>query len=256
MFAKLAFRNMKRQIGNYMIYFITVTLTVALMFAIHSVIYSRELQAYADAIKEMNDGLIMISLVIGLIVAFVLGYATSFMLKLRKREFGMYLTMGMTRADIIRLFVLETLIMGGLSLGAGIVIGLFFYQGMMAVMANLMEMEMSFAAYTSDALILTAILCDEQRIQADDVSGDVRRVSCFVSCGHSQKSGESAPEKQNLWQKRDQYVCSASAFRTNAGKFMDGRHFVISDCFFHDRSQCIICSENERRDSVESICAV
>lgn len=40
MFAKLAFRNVKRQVGNYLIYFITVSLTVALMFAVNSAIFS------------------------------------------------------------------------------------------------------------------------------------------------------------------------------------------------------------------------
>ena len=42
---KLAARNVKRQIGNYLIYFITVSLTVALMFAINNVIFEEQLLA-------------------------------------------------------------------------------------------------------------------------------------------------------------------------------------------------------------------
>ena len=88
MLGKLAVRNVRRQIGNYLIYFITVSLTVALMFAFNSVVYSPQLQQAADAMDELKTGLTAITVFISLIVAFVLGYATSFMLRLRKREFG------------------------------------------------------------------------------------------------------------------------------------------------------------------------
>lgn len=155
MFAKLAFRNVKRQIGNYLIYFMTVSLTVALMFAINNVIFSEQLLAYAEIIREMKSGLITISVLIALIVAFVLGYATSFMLKLRKREFGTYLTLGMTRRNILAIFLQETLLLCAAALGLGIFLGFLLYQGMMMAMTNLMEMEFAFAAYSAKGLILT-----------------------------------------------------------------------------------------------------
>jgi len=90
LFIKLALRNVKRQMSNYMIYFITVSLTVALMFAIDNVIFCRELQEYAAQMETLGIGLIGITIFISLIVSFVLGYGTSFILKLRKREFGTY----------------------------------------------------------------------------------------------------------------------------------------------------------------------
>ena len=102
MYAKLAVKNVRRQIGNYMIYFITITLTVALMFSINNVLYSESLSVFAETVKDMRGGLIALFYFIALIVAFVLGYATSFMLKLRKREFGTYLTLGMKRKNILR----------------------------------------------------------------------------------------------------------------------------------------------------------
>ena len=85
MLAKLAARNVRRQIGNYVIYFITVSLTVGLMFAVNGAIFEEQLVASAQAITELRMGLIAITVLVSLIVAFVLGYATSFMLRLRKR---------------------------------------------------------------------------------------------------------------------------------------------------------------------------
>ena len=158
MFAKLALRNVKRQIGNYLIYFITVSLTVALMFAVNNVIFSSQLQERAEAMEELKSGLLAITVFISLIVAFVLGYATSFMLKLRKREFGTYLTLGMTRRNILSIFILETMILCLAALGVGILLGLFVYQGLMAVITHLMEMEFVFADYSAQGLILTVTL--------------------------------------------------------------------------------------------------
>ena len=129
MFSKLAFRNVKRQIGNYLIYFITVSLTVALMFAVNSAIFSRELMEKASAIQELRAGLIALTVFVSLIVAFVLGYATSFMLKLRKREFGTYLTLGMTRKNILSVFLLESSILCLASLGTGLLLGLSYIRG-------------------------------------------------------------------------------------------------------------------------------
>ena len=122
MFAKLAFRNVKRQLGNYLIYFITVSLTVALMFAFNSVIFEEQLIARAQTIGDLRTALILITVFISVIVAFVLGYATSFMLKLRKREFGTYLTLGMSRSNIMCVFLLESLLLCVVSLVIGILL--------------------------------------------------------------------------------------------------------------------------------------
>lgn len=158
MLARLACRNVKRQIGNYLIYFITVSLTVALMFAVNNVIFSLQLLAYASAMQEFKSGLITITVFVALIVAFVLGYATSFMLKLRKREFGTYLTLGMTRKNILSIFLMETMIMCLAALIVGMLLGLVLYQGLMMIMANLMEMEFAFSTYSSNGLLLTVVL--------------------------------------------------------------------------------------------------
>ena len=96
MLSKLALRNVKRQVGNYLIYFMTVVFTVAMLFSVSNIIFSENLMKFATS-KEIRGALICVVVFICTIVAFVLSYATSFMLKLRKREFGTYLTLGMTR---------------------------------------------------------------------------------------------------------------------------------------------------------------
>ncbi|MDE7463702.1 MAG: ABC transporter permease, partial [Clostridiales bacterium] len=125
------------------------------MFAINSVIFEKELLARAQEINDLRMALVFITLSVSLIVAFVLGYATSFMLKLRKREFGTYLTLGMTRRNIMCVYLFESLILCGVSLATGILLGLGFYQGIMAIVTNVMDVDFSFAAYSYEGLLLT-----------------------------------------------------------------------------------------------------
>ncbi len=199
MFAKLALRNVRRQVGNYLIYFITVTLTVSLMFAIHNIIYSEQLLAFSTIFQEMNSALIMLSALVAIVSAFVLGYATSFMLRLRKREFGTYLTLGMTRKNILLIFILETMIMGVAALVLGIVLGLFIYQGLMLIMTNLMDMKFAFAAYSLKGLILTAVLVLCIFILASVTSAMYLRKVSVYELIHGDKKSEKNVKHPLMW---------------------------------------------------------
>lgn len=199
MLGKLAVRNVRRQIGNYLIYFITVSLTVALMFAFNSVVYSPQLQQAADAMDELKTGLTAITVFISLIVAFVLGYATSFMLRLRKREFGTYLTLGMTRRNILALFVLETLILGAAALAAGIVLGLFVYQGLMLLLVRLLEMEFTIASYSLQGLLLTVVLVAAMFALASLTSALYLRRATVYQLLHGDRVVEKTVRHPGLW---------------------------------------------------------
>jgi len=128
------------------------------MFAIDNVIFCRELQEYAAQMETLGIGLIGITIFISLIVSFVLGYGTSFILKLRKREFGTYLTLGMTRKNILTIFILETFILCVVALATGIALGLFIYQGLMGIITYLMEIDYTFASYSSEGLTFTIVM--------------------------------------------------------------------------------------------------
>ena len=106
-------------------------MTVALIFAINNVIYSDQMMEFTAVSKETRGGLVGFSACMAAIVAFILGYATSFILRLRKREFGTYLILGMSRKDILLIFVMETLALGIIALILGIFLGLFLLSSIM-----------------------------------------------------------------------------------------------------------------------------
>lgn len=157
MLCKLAFRNVRRQIGNELIYFITVALTVALMFAVTQVLFSRVLYEYAVG-RDLQSALIVLIVFISLVVAFMLSYASAFMLRLRRREFGVYLTCGMTRGDVMKLFLTEHLFICLVALAAGMALGLFLYQGLMGMVSVMLEVRVTVASYSMRGTWFTVLL--------------------------------------------------------------------------------------------------
>ncbi len=199
MLSKLALRNVRRQIGNYFIYFMTVSMTVALLFAVNNIIFDEEIGRFAEIISGFRTGLTALVIFLSFIVAFVLGYATSFMMKLRKREFGTYLTLGMTRRNILTLFVSETMLICLGALGLGLGLGLVIYQGLMAIMMNLMEMEFALSAYSLKGMLFTIVLVVAIFILSSLTSTVyLKRVSIYDLI-HGDKKVEKKVKHPKLW---------------------------------------------------------
>lgn len=155
MFVKLALRNVQRQIQNYLIYFVTVAFSIALMFAVNNFSYSDRIQQLAEISSDMRTMFGMVTVLSCLVTALVLSYAASFMLRLRRREFGMYLTLGMTRRDIQKLFACETGFLSLLAMLAGMGCGLALFQFIVALFASIMEISFAISAYSVDGILLT-----------------------------------------------------------------------------------------------------
>ncbi|MGN1013962.1 MAG: FtsX-like permease family protein [Butyricicoccus sp.] len=158
MFVKLALRNVRRQLRSYLIYFVTVALSIALMFAVNSLSYSDRIRELSEISSDMRTMFTMVTVLSSLVTALVLSYATGFMLKLRKKEFGMYLTLGMTRRNIQTLFACETGILSFLAMLAGMGAGLVIFQLVVALFASIMDMPFAISAYSVQGILLTLVV--------------------------------------------------------------------------------------------------
>ena len=158
MFVKLAFRNVCRQIQNYLIYFVTVSLSIALLFSVNNLSYSDRIQSLSEMSSDISSMFTMVTVLSCLVTALVLSYATSFMLKLRRREFGMYLTLGMTRRNIQTLFVCETGLLSALALVMGMGAGLVIFQLLAALFASILEIPFAVSAYSAKGILLTVLV--------------------------------------------------------------------------------------------------
>ena len=147
MLFKLSVKNMKKSFKDYAIYFLTLVLGVAIFYMFNSLDSQQAMlkvsESQREIIKLMITMLGYISIFIAVILGFLIVYANNFLINRRKREFGIYMSLGMGKRQISKLILVETILVGILSLSAGIVIGIFASQFMSVLVAKMFEADMT-----------------------------------------------------------------------------------------------------------------
>ena len=163
MLFKLSIRNMKKSFKDYAIYFLTLVLGVAIFYMFNSLDSQQAMLEVSESTRSMIQLMVqligMISVFIAIVLGFLIVYANNFLINRRKREFGIYMTLGMGRRQISTIILLETILVGILSLIVGIFIGVFASQFMSILVAKLFEADMTefTFVFSKDACIKTCI---------------------------------------------------------------------------------------------------
>ena len=97
MLGKLAFRNMKRSARDYLVYVLTMTLVTALVYAFSSLIFRKDFIKIDVWNDMMGTMVIVASVFVVLIAAWLIGYMVRFILEKRSSDFGIYLLLGMKK---------------------------------------------------------------------------------------------------------------------------------------------------------------
>ena len=159
----IAFRNIKKSIRDYSIYFITLVIAIAIFYLFNSIDSQTAMLKLNESTKEIVQTLINLLSYVSVFVAIVLGflivYANNFIIKRRKKEIGVYLTLGMSNFHVSMILVLETMMVGIISLVVGTILGIGLSQLVSVFTAKLFEADMtSFAfVFSADALVKTII---------------------------------------------------------------------------------------------------
>lgn len=141
MFSKLAFRNVRRSARDYLVYVLTMTFIVALMFAFNSIIFSKDLQKMYEMATMMAAMIGIATFFIVWIVAWLINYMVKFMLEKRSREFGIYLLIGMKKKEVSRLYIKENLMLGVCSFILGLGLGMLLQQVLIVVLYSIVRVE-------------------------------------------------------------------------------------------------------------------
>ncbi len=163
MLFKLSVKNMKKSFKDYSIYFLTLVLGVAIFYMFNSLDSQQAMLEVSSSTREIIKLMIAMLGYISVFVAVVLGllivYANNFLINRRKREFGIYMTLGMGKRQISKIILFETILVGILSLIAGLVIGIFASQFMSILVAKMFEADMSKFqfVFSKDACIKTCV---------------------------------------------------------------------------------------------------
>lgn len=163
MFFKLSFRNVRRSMKDYAIYFLTLMFGVCIFYVFNSVQAQQSMLEVSEVQTLMLQNLSMllgyVSVFVSIILGFLVIYANKFLIKRRKRELGLYMLLGMEKGSISRILICETLFIGVISLLVGLLIGTLLSQGLAVVTAKMFAVRLkSFSfAFSSEACFKTIL---------------------------------------------------------------------------------------------------
>lgn len=147
MLFKISLKNIRKSLKDYTVYFFTLILGVAIFYVFNAIDSQSVMldvrENMMDIIKLMNDMLSGVSVFVSCILGFLIIYASRFLIKRRNKEFGIYLTLGMSKRKISAILFFETLVIGIVSLVAGLVIGTILSQFMSVIVANMFDADMT-----------------------------------------------------------------------------------------------------------------
>ena len=162
MLSKLAWGNVRRARRDYLVYLLTLGLGVMVFYAFNTI----SVQVDIAGIKTVGMRDLMGNLMSGVtfFLAFVMGfllvYANNFIMKRRKKEFGLYQVLGMSRWQVARVMALETALVSGVALAVGLVAGLALSQLMVFLTAALFKTKVAdFHFFISDKALVLTVAC-------------------------------------------------------------------------------------------------
>lgn len=160
---KIALKNIKKSFKDYAIYFFTLILGVAIFYVFNAIesqtVLIEASKSTRSIISLMNNILSGVSVFVSFILGFLIIYASRFLMKRRNKEFGIYLTLGMSKQKVSYILLFETIFIGIISLLVGLGLGVILSQLMSIVVANSFEANLTkfTFVFSSSACIKTLI---------------------------------------------------------------------------------------------------
>lgn len=140
MLSKLAFRNAKRSVRDYIVYLITVILSFSLIFAFNLIVFSEEVQNLASSMEKFKIAVIEVSVIVVFVIGWLINYTMKFMFSKRSKEFGTYMMLGIEKKDIMKMFLVENILLGMFAFVISILVGYIFSNLLTAVIMNIFEL--------------------------------------------------------------------------------------------------------------------
>lgn len=135
MYVRLALQNVKRSAKDYLIYLLTMVLSVGLFYgflSITSPFYNSRLPIQMN-LDYFSGKMKIIVPLIALLLVFLISYVNRYMIKRRKKEFALQIIMGMEQRTVAHMFFVEMLLIGLLAIALGILFGILLSQIVSAI---------------------------------------------------------------------------------------------------------------------------
>lgn len=141
MYARIALGNVRRSIRDFGIYFLTLVLGVAVYYAFNSVTQQSAVLKLSGnmrtLVQELGTIIRGVSIFVAVLLAFLVLFGNRFLIRRRKREFAIYLTLGMDRRHVSGIVAMESLVVGAGALVVGLAVGVLLSQALLYATARL-----------------------------------------------------------------------------------------------------------------------
>ena len=197
-YPKLAFDGIRKNKKMYLPYILT---SIGMVMMYYIIIFLQFSQSIKDAVQSSTVSQILGlgSWVIAIFSCIFLFYTNSFLIKRRKKEFGLYNILGMDKHNLGIILFWETLIIAVISLVVGLAAGIAFSKLAELVFLNLLKSDTTFdLTVSSQGIGLCAIIFTVINILLFFNSLRQVRSSSAISLVKSEQTGEKPPKGNRL----------------------------------------------------------
>ena len=203
LFPKLAAQSIRNNRKFYLPYILALLGDVAAIYIMSALVKD---PGAVNITPGRPNGYLYVSMFmnIGMFIAFLFSavfvlYINGFLMKQRKKELGLYNILGMGKQHIAVVLVIETLMIGVLGIGGGILTGVILHKLMSLFLHQMMRMPVPFGFYISwDGMIQTAVLFAGLLAMTLLVNLNKVRVSKPIELLHGGNVGEREPKTRWL----------------------------------------------------------
>lgn len=155
-FAKLAVSNIKKNRNTYIPYIVTCIMTVAMFYIVKSLSLNPGLEEMLGG-DELSYIMMLGSIIVGMFAFIFLFYTNSFLMKRRKKEFGVFNILGMEKSHLAKTLAYETFFITLISIAGGFIFGIALDKAMYLLILRVIQADVSFGFFISGEAIKSTI---------------------------------------------------------------------------------------------------
>ncbi|MEW8955453.1 ABC transporter permease, partial [Clostridium sp.] len=161
-FNHIAIKNFKGNIKSYISYFICNTFSITIFFMYSTIFFNEDFYRSKDIEKGVMDAILIPTVALILFSVFFIIYSHSTFIKRRKREFGVFMSLGMGPLDIVKLILVENGVIAFISIAFGVLVGTIFSRLFFLFIVKLIDItsvsfSLSFKSYIFSIVVFSLI---------------------------------------------------------------------------------------------------
>lgn len=154
----IAIRNIKRNLSNYFLYFVSMVFCIITFITFTSIQYNQQVIDLTNTYLKINTVFQVCSIIIAMFTALFIWYSNSFFTRKRKKEVALYCLMGIKKSKVAAMLFYENIVIGIMALVVGILAGSLFSRLFVMMLVKLMGFDIKIALYIPWEAVVSTIL--------------------------------------------------------------------------------------------------